>query len=578
VRAMIFVRMLAGSIFAIVFVMGSVSSGGSERAREQAGQREPLPAQEPDAFRLSFLDQIKAPEAWQAFMRRSGSLGTDPLVVAVVDTGVDLQHPLLRSYLVPGVNLRFPDEPPHDRMGHGTKVAGVIASVWGAGQWRTPMGKGRIMPVKVMEDGSDGQMSRTIAGIREAISRKARIIVLAQGSWRHHPALAEAVAEAEQQGVLIVAAVGNAKYDEQGRLAFDHPLYFPAAYPTVLAVGAATQDGRHDPTSNWGPGIDLVAPGENIRLTPEENPLMQNGTSFAAPQVAAVAALVWQLHPEYTPADVRRHLMQTARRTPSSAWRWDEQMGYGQVDAAQAIRGTLHPDPYEPNDRKEEAKPIASGLEVYGVSRRGDPDIFEQPIHEKGWLELQVSVLGPASELLLEAYDERGRTLSRRRISRQGDVRFPVGAGHVQIGVEGLDEREAHYRLISQARLGPDAMEPNDDADQAAVISVRPGIQIIEGTMDRHNDRDWLELRIAEPGRLTLEVRPLTPRFDPVLQHPFAGRMDVQEDQGDEGEHEEIRVRVRPGRYRICISDYDGNVPDRPYHVVMRYTPQNKKG
>ncbi|WP_379863229.1 S8 family peptidase [Laceyella putida] len=527
---------------------------------------------EQGTFEPAFLQQIKAPQAWQSFIWQSGRLRLPEIRVAVVDTGVDLSNPQLQPYLVPGANVRFPDEPPLDRMGHGTKVAGVIASVWGAFTRKVPIGQGKIMPIKVMEDGSDGHINATSAGMREAMKRKARIIVLAQGSWRQHQVLADVVAEAERRGVLVVAAVGNAKYDEQGRLLFDHPLYFPAAYPTVLAVGATTQRGQHEPSSNWGPGLDLVAPGEAIRLPFMNDLLMQNGTSFAAPQVAAVAALVWQLHPDYTPAELRQHLMQTTQ-SPSQKWRWDEQMGYGQLDAYQAVRSSLKPDPHEPNDSMAEASPITSDLEVAGEGKRGDPDVYEQKIDQQGWLELQVTVERSSPPLLMVVRDGQGRMFKQEWIRRKGKVNLPVGPGKVSIEMEGSDRRSTFYRLISHVRIGADAMEPNNEAIHSTPLKVKPGIKIIEGTMDHEKDQDWVELWIAEPGELNVKVQPMTPRFDPVLLHPLKGLVPISSDQGAEGESEEVHTKVGPGKYRMCIRDYDGNVADQPYQLVIQYAP-----
>lgn len=275
------------------------------------------------------LPRIHAPQAWD---RTKGSAG---ITVAVIDTGVDLDHPELAALLVPGrdfVNLgasptppagfhfegdfNTVDNDPMDEVGHGTHVAGTIAclsnnAVGVAGvTWAC-----RIMPVRVLarivnnSNSSDvrgtGSSADIAAGIRWATDHGARVINMSLGGPSDTFVERDAVAYAVAHGVVVCAAMGNG--------GLGAATSFPAAYPNVVAVGAIDQADHRASFSQVGPHIDVVGPGVGVRSTVWNNGYAtMSGTSMATPHVAGVAALILSIKPSLTAAQCANILRQTA--------------------------------------------------------------------------------------------------------------------------------------------------------------------------------------------------------------------------------------------------------------------------
>lgn len=308
------------------------------------------------------LTRIHCPEAWN---RTTGSAA---IIVAVVDTGVDLDHPELAPLLVAGrdfVNLgtaptppdgfRFEgdfntvDNDPMDEVGHGTHVAGTIACLSdnGAGvagiSWQC-----RIMPVRVLArivnnaNTSDvrgtGSSADIAAGIRWAVDHGARVINMSLGGPVDTFVERDAVAYAVAHGVVVCAAMGN-----NGTGAEDS---FPAAYPDVIAVGAIDQADRRAGFSQTGPHIDLCAPGVNILSTVWNNGFTtMSGTSMATPHVAGVAALILSIKPSLTApqcADILRQTADPLRDTAADAVP-NTNFGWGCVNAFAAVNRASPP-------------------------------------------------------------------------------------------------------------------------------------------------------------------------------------------------------------------------------------------
>jgi subtilisin family serine protease len=247
------------------------------------------------------LTRIRCPQAW------TRGTGSADITVAVVDTGVDLDHPELASLLVAGQDMvdlgtapvappgfRFEgdfngrDNDPQDEVGHGTHVAGTIAclsnnSVGVAGvTWAC-----RVMPVRVLarivniSNPSDvrgvGSAADIAAGIRWAADHGARVINLSLGGTTDTRVERDAIAYAISRNVVVVAAMGN--LFNQG-----NPTSFPAAYPDVIAVGAIDQANNRATFSQTGAHIDIAGPGVGILSTVWDNGYATyNGTSMARP-------------------------------------------------------------------------------------------------------------------------------------------------------------------------------------------------------------------------------------------------------------------------------------------------------
>src|SRR5205823_15048136 len=200
-------------------------------------------------------------------------------------TGVDAQQPDLVGRVLPGYDFVDDSSDTSDRLGHGTFVAGVAAADTNNGigiagvAWNAS-----ILPVKVLDRSGGGTDAQIAAGITWAADNGASVINLSLGGPESSEVLRNAIEYALSKNVVVVAAAGNE--------ASTIPQY-PAAYPGVVAVSATDWAGDLTYFSSFGPWVTLAAPGFEITGTDRDGAYeTDSGTSFAAPMVAAVAALV----------------------------------------------------------------------------------------------------------------------------------------------------------------------------------------------------------------------------------------------------------------------------------------------
>lgn len=528
-----------------------------------------------------YLDQIKAPEAWTAFSRltESNKLSKD-VTVAIVDTGVDLHHPKLSPFLVPGVNIKNRSLPPQDQFGHGTKVAGVISAVWRGMSEDSPIGTGKIMPIKVMDNGNDGDLYFTVEGMKEAIRRQADLIVLAQGSWTYSQLMAEVIEQAEKEGVLVISAAGNATYDLNGQVVYSRPIYYPASFPTVIGVGSVRADESHEPSSNVGDGLDLVAPGELIKSAKSGGGTeLDSGTSFAAPQVAGVAALIWQIRPEYTVSDIRNLLYQTADKAPSLP-RWDDSLGSGRLNAYRAITEKLLPDRFEPNNSTEEAMPISLHQQISGMIHPEDEDWYQLFLENPGILTLAME--GKPSDrkgLRMEVILSDGKS-AIYSLDERSELKVTAPAGKIQIRLfqSHTNPKKIPYRFSANFLIEADSFENNDFLWNAYQLPLTEGWQSWSATIHKKRDEDWFRFKIPKAGKLHLFITPTTPRMDPVIYiQPQQGIKEERMDLNGEGETEQINYQVKPGSFVFRVSDYNLNPIEQPYQIKVYFEAEKVK-
>ena len=284
----------------------------------------------------------------------------DNVTVAVLDSGISpYGDDGFGDRLLDGYNAFLNREGLwQDFHSHGTHVAGTIGqrtnNVTGVAGIAC---SARLLPVKVLNRYGYGSNATLAAGIRWATDNGAHIINMSLGSSRGGRALQAAVEYAYDNGVVFVAASGNdASADTPA------PVSYPAAYEQVIAVGAVDSMKNRAYYSNGDTKLDLVAPGGSADDFNEDtypDAVVQEtfklyagyprraldwglyfmmGTSMASPHVAAVAALVKSLHPEWSPAAIRQALTETAEDLGETGR--DDDYGYGLIDAAAALAYT----------------------------------------------------------------------------------------------------------------------------------------------------------------------------------------------------------------------------------------------
>jgi membrane-anchored mycosin MYCP len=259
------------------------------------------------------------------------------ITVGVVDSGVDATTPQLAGRVLTGRDVINPGGGPAntDCYGHGTFVAGIIAAAPAPGAGFAGVApQATILPVRAANDANSGSAAALAEGIRVAVDDGARVINVSASTNLPDPQLQSAVQYAEDHDVVVVAAAANGQ--QQG-----DPVTYPASYPTVLAVGAVGANGALASFSETGNYLDLVAPGENVvSIGPGGGGQWQgSGTSYAAPFVAGVAALVRAYHPQLTAAQVRHRLEVTADHPATTVP--DPGFGWGTVNPLAAVTAVL---------------------------------------------------------------------------------------------------------------------------------------------------------------------------------------------------------------------------------------------
>jgi thermitase len=225
------------------------------------------------------LPIIGAPQAWDV------TTGSPNINIAILDTGVDQDHPDLADKIVSNINLT--SSPTADDIhGHGTHVAGIAAATTNNGVGVAGLGyTSTIMNVKVLGDGGAGTYSSLVSGIIWAADNGAEIINMSLGGSSYSTTLENAVNYAWSNGVVVVAAAGNAGSST--------PCY-PAAHANCMGVAATSGYDALASFSNYGNWVDVAAPGVGIYATLKDSGYgYKSGTSMASPHVAGLAGLVF---------------------------------------------------------------------------------------------------------------------------------------------------------------------------------------------------------------------------------------------------------------------------------------------
>ncbi|MEU6407444.1 S8 family serine peptidase [Microbispora sp. NPDC046933] len=279
------------------------------------------------------------------------------VTVAVIDSGVDLTHPQIQV----AKEVDYTGTGHRDCVGHGTAVAGIIAARYMKGVPFHGVAPGvRLISLKQTneEHGDPDTLARAIVGAADSGAGVINVSIQTQDN----PKLRQAVAYALGKDAVIVAAAGNTTAEDGTPEAA-----YPAAYPGVLAVGSATSDGRRADFSNTATPVSVLGPGQGITSTWPGRAYASGleGTSFAAPYVAGVAALVRARHPELNQERVRWRIVATADGGVGTG------TGAGMVNPLLAVTAIL---PLEAVDAPVIAPPAPAPLPQGAVSRAAPVD------------------------------------------------------------------------------------------------------------------------------------------------------------------------------------------------------------
>ena len=339
------------------------------------------------------LDRMRVRDAW-AFT--TGAAGT----VAVLDTGVEFGHQDLAGRVLPGHDFVNNDSDAADDNGHGTWVAGIIAANANDGigiagvSWQD-----RILPIKIMNANGTGDTSDLTSGIVWAADHGATVINMSVGGFPYSQYVHDAIRYAWNRDVVLVGAAGNNATDGQ---------FFPASYPEVISVSATQTDDEFTNWSNYGPDVDVSAPGASVLTTNCQacKPIEQDisgdhrytyisGTSFAAPNVAGVVALIRARYPAMPNSQVVERLTSTVDDLGYAGW--DRRYGHGRVNALRAVGGSSPTialgggDNLEYDNTLQTAKVVQLGATLRpNIYPAGDVDVMAVDVPRAGRLDVTV--------------------------------------------------------------------------------------------------------------------------------------------------------------------------------------------
>ncbi|MFD4559927.1 type VII secretion-associated serine protease mycosin [Streptomyces sp. NPDC058469] len=288
--------------------------------------------------------------------------------VAVIDTGVDVKNPQLKKAvdasagenLLPTKNSkgekidRGNNQGTTDTVGHGTRVAGIIAARPAKGTGFVGLAPdATIIPIKQNDAEGDGTAATLTAAIDDAVKKGAGVINISQDTANAvapDDTLEAAVNHALERGVVVVASAGN------DGLGGNVQITYPASYKGVLAVAASDRNNERASFSQSGDFVGVAAPGvDMISTVPGNGHCSDNGTSFSAPYVAGVAALLKSKYPDWTAQQIVAQIEQTAERSISGH---DRLVGWGVVDPVKALTDV---DPEHPVESPKPEGGVAKG-------------------------------------------------------------------------------------------------------------------------------------------------------------------------------------------------------------------------
>lgn len=262
--------------------------------------------------------------------------GSD-IVVAVLDSGIDA-HPELSGRILPGINVPDGTTSTIDECNHGTHVAGIIAARGGNGvgmsglAWNT-----RLLPVVVV-NGCSGFESNVATGLIWAVDHGARIVNMSLQFYAFSTVFQQAVQYAHAQGAIMCAATGNSGNTNVAA---------PARWNETIAVAATDNRDARASFSNFGPEVDIAAPGLNVwSLSGTASYVYKNGTSMATPHVSGAAALIWGYNPALTRDQVRSLILSGATDIGDPGN--DVLFGAGRLNIAASL--ALTPPPFRAED------------------------------------------------------------------------------------------------------------------------------------------------------------------------------------------------------------------------------------
>lgn len=405
------------------------------------------------------MPMIKADKAWDTHR------GSSEVVIAIIDTGIDYNHPdLAANYKSGGYDWVNNDFDPIDDNSHGTHCAGIAAAVLNNALGVAGVAQVKVWTEKVLDSAGSGSWDDAASGIIHATDKGVNVISMSMGGYGYSSLVDIACTYAWNHGVVLVAAAGN------DYLSLNTYPFYPACLSTVIAVSATNSADNFDSSySNYGSKIEVSAPGTSIYSTILGNSYgYKTGTSMATPHVAGLAALIWSYKPQLTNSGVRNAL-DTAVDDKGAAGR-DSYYGYGRINCRKIVSS---PEKYQ---YRFQLSPFIDRVWVNITSKPGGTLI-------NGKINLTSPSVGyPGPVLGWASGDNFYMTFDFRTVPGLYELGFLVGKISTRTG-------SLYRTLDGNTWVGPTAVtlvsfaETTEDSEQSnAAAEVEPtAIQYVEG-------------------------------------------------------------------------------------------------
>ncbi|ASF40755.1 hypothetical protein CEH05_16970 [Halobacillus halophilus] len=338
-------------------------------------------------------DDMNMEKAWNV------TRGSSDTTVAVLDTGVYKDHEDLQGVVLPGYDFVNNDSNPNDNHGHGTHIAGLIAANFNDRGIAGLAPDTKILPVKVGNDEARFSDSDVLSGIYYAIDQGVDVINMSFGAYHKSAAEERALWKAYNEGIVLVAAASNDGIRDAA---------YPASYYPVISVAATERSGYPAAFSNYGTWIDLAAPGVFLTSTSYLGGYTSmSGTSFSAPLVSGLAAMIKGENPGWNPAEIE-WAMEKHVETPNGS-RWEEEYGYGIPDGYEVITSAAVDLNDDVSDKRESSFHLEKGQRKReNLDTPNDSDWYDFRVDHPTTVSVDVTSRSDNEDLVVAVYNRYG--------------------------------------------------------------------------------------------------------------------------------------------------------------------------
>lgn len=460
--------------------------------------------------------------------------------IAVLDSGYNFQDSYLKNFIKESYNYTNEDGRT-DNYGHGTITLSILKDLTNRLNLDV-----EVISIKVLDENGFGKIDKIIMGVSKAIELKVDVILLPLGIYKDYEELREIIKKADKYGILVIAPSGNDGLNT---------VQYPAAYPYVLSVG----DDKND-YSNYGTELDIVAPGyyefekfnENIKDSKE----LLKGTSISSTFVAGLSIVIKNINPNFKSAEIKNSLKIAA---DNSSDIWNDNKGYGFLNVKSLIEKIelLSYDIYEPNNHKEDSKPLQTNKKLYIPLEKNDIDYFRFSTKFSGTLkieEIDETLINNIEIIVLSG--EKEQTLYSDSIN--------IDAGDYYVAIKNKSNKKLLIEPIFYFTLTDNSR--NTNFSTAKELNFGDTIEDII----INKEEKYYTFTVSKESTINFKVESGDASFDPsilIYQDELSDPFKI--DEYPSGKEENFSIKLKKGKYYIKVRNMNETNLDESYQVTV---------